>query len=444
MKLQLLRIFILILLLFSCTFKKGPHGKRTISSETNSLFEEMCKKGNNTKERMVSSNTHIALGLHTDFGEISYTSWLRNIDPDELSFENGAYLSCANNNPIACTGTKHFPNLSISGLIDPHVQVSKSASFDMRDSKHFPLIIPSLNSVKSGACTIMTSHIPFTNKNGNTELCSINKSCIEYIRKEMNFNGLIVTDEIMVMKPVLYEIWSQKYKPIDMLKLEEWNDIIWKVDTSVPLDPSTAEEFYEAIENVFDRKFNYVYNSLLNRECGGEKYCNDNIKENIKNDLLDINGSQRAESAILAGNDLIMVFHEAGQQEIRLNKMVESLASSAMNNTVLLKRINESVLRILKKKESIFGKDLYKNTGLDLAEYTPNHLLNFLTIKEKIKQVILPSGEWPGETELGIKLEMGSLYYMGPAEPKNGSKSRNFSGKNKMKIPPLFIGDVFR
>ena len=73
----------------------------------------------------------------------------------------------------------------------------------------------------------MTSHLP-VKVNKKVLPCSQTKKCISYLTSDLNFNGIIISDELLGMTPVLSYQWDKIIAPyVPELEKAQWNQEIW-------------------------------------------------------------------------------------------------------------------------------------------------------------------------------------------------------------------------
>ncbi len=404
-------------------------------------FKKQCEQAKRDNTKHKEADLHIRVGMQIDFGNSreTYSPTIFNSkDPLLISLLAKSYLKCVEPSK-SCTGVKHFPNLSIVKKDNPHLSVSKKNNFDVRKKK-FDDIYPMLQSVQSGACTIMTSHIPFIGKSGDNKICTFNPECISFIRNELGFSGIIIADEIQVMLPAMYEYWDSEFRPSDPDEQKGWDKNIWELTEK---ESSKTKDYWTNHKEILMRKASYVF-SIIKKEKCSNGICSEKEKRHLMSLILDKDSSKRLSLSIMAGNDMTFVFHEGGKQKKRLKSMIQNIESSVIKKEIKLENINESVLRILEKKHQQFNETLYQNSSLSGTNRTPSKLLKTLTLKEKIKQMVIVSGAFPGETKVAYDSEMGAVYYFrGGVNNYRGVLQKEYDAKNYTpKIPLLRLGDL--
>lgn len=406
-------------------------------------FNAQCELAKGHQKKMEEGKLNIRVGLKVDFSYKdleSYTNIFPTDDPLLVSLLAKRYLECIDEES-KCVGVKHFPNLIHSQTKDPHVLIDKSIALDLSQLE-IDSIKPMLQSVASKACTIMVSHIPVIGEDGKNKICTLNPSCISFIREGMNFDELIITDELQVMKPVLFEVWDQKYRPSDPEAQKEWDKIMWSPNFEIFQFSSdrTGEEnrklYYENKKKEFDKRYTLVFKTIANKRCSPKGECSPTQIKEINSELMDEDVSQRSISALKAGNDMIMVFQEGGKQKKRLSTMIPKIVEAIEDKTLDEEQINQSVLRVLRRKEKTYGDDLYKNFDFSDENKTPEEILKTLSREEKVKQLLIISAASPGETPLAYNLEVGAAYYFNYATYPEHNPT-----PYRPKIPLLRMGD---
>ncbi len=366
-------------------------------------LQKLCQEAKDTAERMKSKNYHVDIGLGIDILDPkSYAKARFSNDVVWTSMITQEYLQCFENDN-SCTGVKHFPG--IGGLDkDPHQEISHQV-FQIEDHRKKDLK-PFVTATKAGACMMMSTHIFLKINEQSDTICTFDKDCIALLRDELGYDGVIITDEILVMDATLDAMLDILYKPAN----EEGLSKPW--DQMVRLD-----------------KQDYIFEKMAAEKCPTESSCTDDEIAKLMDDLDDKNGLQRTILSLKAGNDLILQFRAPGHiypVKQGLEEVINGVVKAIEDGTLSMGQIDSSVKRVLLLKEKYFGDQLYAkfpNSG------SVDAILQELTTAEKVAQLIAIDGRY-GFYSFADSLGLGAAYI-----PDEGITS------TKAKIPLLHLAD---
>lgn len=137
--------------------------------------------------------------------------------PEVVSDMGGAYIQGLQEQGIIACG-KHFPGMRITE-VDTHFAVDRSP-YD-RERLESVEILPFKNAIASGLHGIMTHHGIFESFDPDYP-ASLSKKVITYLRDELHFGGLVITDDL-IMQAILKEYGEKE--PIK-LALNAGSDLI--------------------------------------------------------------------------------------------------------------------------------------------------------------------------------------------------------------------------
>ena len=180
-----------------------------------------------------------------------------------------------------------------------------------------------------------------------------------------------------------------------------------------------------------ERKILRLSKRIYQQRCA-ETECPPSISS-VENELRDTDAAGRVTEAIKAGNDMVIIFQAPGRQKKSFTRLIAAMEKSVQEGTIDSKFIDASVLRILQRKEQIFGSALYSNIEEDIN--TPQLLLDVLSLNEKLHQMLIVSGNFPNEIDLAYEMGMGGIMFFDPAS------KHNRPSKAQSKIPLLKMTD---
>lgn len=120
-------------------------------------------------------------------------------DPTVVGDMGTAFIKGLNDEGILACG-KHFPGMRITE-VDTHFQVDRSP-YDMKRLEEVE-IAPFKHAIDNGLECIMTHHGIFDAIDPENP-ASLSKKTMDYLRNDLNFKGLVVTDDL-IMKAILNE-----------------------------------------------------------------------------------------------------------------------------------------------------------------------------------------------------------------------------------------------
>ena len=344
-----------------------------------------CDQAKKTSARMKQYGNHIDVGLGIDVkSNKTYRKTHFSDNPMWNSIIAEEYLKCFETSH-ACTGVKHFPGIGQLSA-DPH---SKSA-VEVQDTKSLKDadLKPFYSSINAGACTVMVSHSKVKLSENRIEICSFNPDCIALIRKGLNYDGLIVTDELMYMAAAHEPLLDQQFDRFRML------------------EPKLAATWSTLSAS---NKISELSKLLIAERCPKDKTCPKEIMTEINDLITDEAGYYRNLAALKAGNDILLQFRFPEKTKSLvpgMTELIKRLLLTAQNDSTLTANINASSLRILKRKELIFKKKLFKK----FPQFKNiEDLHNSLSLEQKIKQMIFIWG-WNNYPHTADELELGGFY----------------------------------
>ncbi|MEQ1570206.1 MAG: glycoside hydrolase family 3 N-terminal domain-containing protein [Myxococcota bacterium] len=356
-----------------------------------SLVEGWCRRAERSGRAMGDQNVHLDLGFRVDLPFRGLSA-----DPLLASLIVREYLRCLP--PERCVGVKHFPGLGPLKT-DPHRALAAERfeldAFLQRDLRPF------FTAVDEGACAVMTSHLRLRTTPGDPTICTFDRDCVALLRQGLGYDGLIVSDEILVMDAAQEAMVDLLFRP-EGLSGDVWDAL-----------PAAERRRLSLDRRLRDR-------------CGGPESCTvDEIRDET-DAVDDVDGSRRTLLAIRAGHDLVLQFRVPERQSDQLRYTADVVVAAVEAGTIPRSQIDASVLRILALKDRLFGPALY---GAFPGADSPESLLAQLSLRQKVLQMFAADGRFDREHIEGIGL--GALYLPGPDAVPSAAP-----------IPMLFLGDA--
>lgn len=110
-----------------------------------------------------------------------------------IKFSEPVYQTFSKNNIIPCG--KHFPGHG-EAFVDSHIDMPQlNMDFNTLDEIH---IKPFKKAIKNGIEAIMIAHVHYKTFNKDKIPASLSKNVINYLKNELNFKGLIISDDMVM------------------------------------------------------------------------------------------------------------------------------------------------------------------------------------------------------------------------------------------------------
>ena len=226
-------------------YKKGDE---YLSKQTDEMLSELCKYGINMNFAPcldVNSNPNNPI-----IGERAFSD-----NPNDVC--NGFDIvypiyKCHDIIPVI----KHFPGHGDADK-DSHKELPIiDISFDDMEKIH---IYPFKHAICSGADVVMVAHLNCKCFNGDDTPTSLSTNCIDYLRKSLNFNGLVISDD-------MYMNGLSKYSMTEACQM----GIMTGINMFIYRDSS--DKTLEVIENIINlaekdsevrERINYSHNKVI-------------------------------------------------------------------------------------------------------------------------------------------------------------------------------------
>ena len=178
--------------------------------------------------------------------------------PDVVSnMVDGVVNGIQENGDVAAT-LKHFPGMgAASSSTHENDKVVLNRSLDTMRGAEF---IPFEKGIAAGADFVMVSHLTVSGVSGGKPSCLSSEICTDLLRKELGFDGIIITDS-MQMQPITanYSAGEAAVMAIqagcDMILMpESLNDAVAAVQEAVENGDLTEQRIDRSVKRILDEK----------------------------------------------------------------------------------------------------------------------------------------------------------------------------------------------